>query len=79
MKTRREFLKTTLQCLGLVGAASLAPSYALAKIAPPEVINMGPGSIIANTRLKDCEINMAHHPTIVGCIIESKRASINIG
>ena len=38
MKTRREFLKTTLQCLGLVGAVSFAPSYALAKIIPPEKV-----------------------------------------
>ena len=61
MKTRREFLNCTLKSIGLVGIASLAPSYALAKVAPPEVIHMGTNSTISNTQLKNCKIIMGTH------------------
>ena len=67
MKTRREFLKATLQCLGLVSAVAFAPSYALAKISPPEVMHLGPNSMILNSNLKNCEITMDHHATIMHC------------
>ena len=65
MIDRRQFLKRSLQCIGLVGVVSLAPSYALAKVAPPEVIiNMGPHSMISNSRLENCRINMGSNRTL---------------